>query len=767
MKNASRIIGSKVPRVDGVEKVTGVFKYTTDLELSDLHHAAVLRSNHPHAVIKKIEVTEALAIEGVIAVYTAKDVSEKLFGEVIKDTPLFAQKKVRYHGEPVAAVIAESDELARAALKAIKVEYQLLEYVLDPVAAMKDQAPLIHENFPENIAVKKEVVRGNVTQAFSECAAIEKDTFHLPLVYQAPLETNACITYLDSKGQLNLLTPNQSPSWLRSRIADHFDLPLQKVRVVQIQGGGGFGGKVPLSIEPICCALTLLSKKAVRLVNNREEDFYATYCRVGMKIDLELGVDAKGNLLAKRTQVVADNGAYSNIAPGVLSTVMTRIDSLYRLKNVHNVGCLVYTNKIPTGMFRGFGNPQITFAFETLIDRLAKKLDMDPAMLRSRNASCCGDVTVHGWEISSSGLMDCIDKAVKNTNWAQRNSFQNLVVKDKNIFRGIGMACCIHVAGNRGVYPSFDGSAAEVRISADGTVLVLSGEGEIGCGTNTTFAQIAAEVLGVEMDCVCVPEVDTQYSPFGLGAYASRVTVIGGNAVKAAAEDALRQLKNAASKIMKANIEKIEIQKGYFEAEGQKIPFAQICQEACFSDGGTVIVGKGKFVPSNVCIADKETLYGNISPSYSFGAQVAEVEVDIDTGRVEIVDYLAIQDLGKVLNPLGAEGQLEGGVVQGIGYTFYEKMLFDEQGQLINPRFRDYKLPTIMDIPPIRVDFVEPIDPVGPFGAKSVAEPALVPTAPAICNAIYNAVGISINSLPLTFEDLRKKIKEKMEKNNF
>jgi len=766
MKNESRVIGRKVSRIDATEKVTGSFKYPSDLTMPGLLHAVVLRSPHGHAKIEEIESSAAESLEGVIKVFTAKDVSQELFGEIVKDTPIFAREKVRYYGEPVACVLADSEDVARNAIKKIKVKYKTLPEVFDPSEAMKEEAPLIHDNYPGNIAVEKKAERGDVEKAFAECAVIEKDTFTLPYVHQVPLEPNGCIAFVDERGQLNLYTPNQSPAWLRSRLAELFNLDLFQVRVIQIQGGGGFGGKCPLTIEQICVALALDIKRPVRLVNNREEDFYATWGRVPMKIELELGADKSGKLLAKRSRVIADNGAYSNIAPGVLSTALTRIDSLYRLKNVENIGWLVYTNKIPTGMFRGFGNPQITFTVETLIDRLAARLNIDPGEMRKRNAPCAGDVSVHGWNLKSCGLTECIAICMEESNWNWKGPGK--MEKGKKVYRGQGLACCIHVAGNRGVYPSFDGSAAEVRIGPDGGVKVLSGEGEIGCGANTTFAQIAAEILGVEMERIQVPEVDSCYSPFGLGAYASRVTAIGGNAVKNAAENALEQLKEEAACLMGLNKEKIIYEEGRFKSGDKTLTFEEVCREGCYSKGGTTIVGKGTYIPQDVTIADKETLYGNISPSYSFGAQLVDLEIDVETGKVKILDFLAVQDLGRVLNPLGAEGQLEGGVIMGIGYALSEELVLGEKGEVINPRYRDYKIPLAIDSPQVRVKFVETNDPVGPFGAKSVGEPALVPTAPAIANAIFNAVGIKVNSLPITPEkmkmELQKKIRELEEK---
>ncbi|WP_227761814.1 xanthine dehydrogenase family protein molybdopterin-binding subunit [Zhaonella formicivorans] len=753
-----RNIGQSVPRIDGWEKVTGTFKFPSDLKVPGMLYGKVLRSPFPHARIIKVDTNAAKAIEGVVAVITAEDVPAAKIGEAIADMNILAVEKVRYIGDPVAAVAAVDEETALKALAAIKVEYKELPAVFDPEEAMQPGQPLIHEGKENNVAVFNHVVQGDVEAAFAKADVVVEDTFELPFVHQSYLEPNTCLASFEPGGRLNIWSPNQGPAWLRARIASLFGLKLSEVRVVQVQGGGAFGAKLPLTIEPICVALARKAGRPVFLANTREEEYEATWPRVPMKIRMALAASQDGTLLAKRSTIIADNGAYSNIAPGVLSTAVTRIDNLYRIKNVDNIGYLVYTNKLPTGMFRGFGNPQTTFAIEVLMDQLAVKLGMDPAELRIKNATRTGDVTVHGWEITSSGLTDCIREVVRRSGWDEKR-------KNKVPGRGIGLACCIHVSGNRGVYPSFDGSAAEVRISADGMVTVFSGEGEIGCGTTTVWAQIAAEALGIGVDRVRVAEVDSDYSPFGLGAYASRVTVIGGNAVLAAARDARRQLLEAAGEILGLAPDKLDIRDGKIISLVDNAvfkDFAEIATEACYRRGGTVIVGRGSYVPSNVTIADPKTKYGNIAPSYSFGCQLAEVEVDQETGKVKVLKIIAVQDLGRVLNPTLAEGQLEGGVAMGIGYTFMEEIITKE-GRILNPNFRDYKLPVATDMPPIEVAFVETLDPIGPFGAKSVAEPALVPTAPAIINAIRDAVGVYVTSLPVKPEKLLAALEKRLE----
>ncbi|MBC7325094.1 MAG: xanthine dehydrogenase family protein molybdopterin-binding subunit, partial [Moorella sp. (in: Bacteria)] len=437
-------IGQRVPRVDALAKVTGAFKYATDLKVPNMLYGKVLRSPHPHARLLRIDTSAAKGMEGVFAVLTAADVPDKKFGESLADMNILARDKVRYIGDPIAAVAAVDEETAARAVAAIKVEYEVLPAVFDAEKAMEPGAPLLHDGKEKNVAVFNHVVRGNVEEAFARADVVVEDTFELSFVHQAYLEPNACLASFEADGRLNIWSPNQGPAWLRARIASLFDLRISDVRVVQVQGGGAFGAKLPLTIEPICVALALKAGRPVYLANTREEEFEAAWPRVPMKIKMALAASKDGTLLGKRSTVIADNGAYSNIAPGVLSTAVTRVDSLYRFKNVENIGYLVYTNKLPTGMFRGFGNPQTTFALEILMDRLAEKLGLDPAEIRIKNATQTGDLTVHGWEITSSGLADCIREAVKRSKWIEKR-------KNKIPGRGIGMACCIHVAGNRGV----------------------------------------------------------------------------------------------------------------------------------------------------------------------------------------------------------------------------------------------------------------------------------------------------------------------------
>jgi len=474
-----------------------------------------------------------------------------------------------------------------------------------------------------------------------------------------------------------------------------------------------------------------------------------------MYIDIKLGADKDGLITGKDVRVVGSSGARLLYAHAIVSTACYRVDSLYRFRNVRATGYTVYTNTVPTGCFRGFGNAQMTFVLESALDMIADQLDMDPAELRKKNAIGPNETSVHGWEIKSCALRECVSEATKAANWPEKR-------KRKQKLRGIGLACCNHVSGNRPFAREFDGSAGIVRVGRDGRVLLIHGESDMGQGQKTAYAQIVAERLGVPLDSVSVAMVDTDISPFGCGSFASRGTVMGGNGVLAAAENAFRQLAEVAADILEANPEDIGCHEGAFFVKGAPnvtVDFAEVADKATLKRRGAPIIGNGFYDPPTV-LPDPKTKYGNISPVYPFACHIAEVEVDPDTGQVEVVNYVAAHDSGKVINPMAIEGQIEGGIVQGLGWVLMENMV-TESGKIVNPDFLDYLIPTAEDVPKINSILVQPIDPNGPYGAKGVGEPALNPVTAAVTNAIYNATGIRIKRLPVSPEEILTQLKKK------
>jgi CO/xanthine dehydrogenase Mo-binding subunit len=439
----------------------------------------------------------------------------------------------------------------------------------------------------------------------------------------------------------------------------------------------------------------------------------------------------------------------------IVATACYRVDSLYRFKHVRSKGYTVYTHTVPTACFRGFGNSQMTFVLESALDMIADQLNIDPAEIRIKNGVGPNETSIHGWKINSSGLKDCVIQATQKVDWQKKR-------QKKEPLKGIGLACCNHVSGNRPFAREFDGGAGIVRVGRDGRVTVYHGESDMGQGQKTTFAQIAAERLGVPLQMVHVADVDTDISPFGLGSFATRGTLMGGNGVLAAAEDAFRQLAEIAAEILEARVEDIECRQGKFFVDGspeRSLPFQEVAAQATFARHGAPVVGTGFYKPPTV-LPDPETKYGNISPAYPFACQVAEVEVDPNTGQVTVTNFVAAHDVGRAINPMATEGQIRGGVAQGLGWTLMEDMAY-ENGKIINPDFVDYIVPSALDVPDIKPILVEPVEPNGPYGAKGIGEPALNPTMAAITNAIYNATGIRVKNLPVSPEKLLSALKQK------
>jgi CO/xanthine dehydrogenase Mo-binding subunit len=632
------------------------------------------------------------------------------------------------------------------------VDYEELPAVFDPLEAMKPEAPLIHDK-ERNIVSEFKLVKGDVDQAFKESDIVHSARYYTSQVYQAYLEPMACVTDIDLTGKLTFYLATQIPSMTRLTYAKALNLPLEKIRVVVPYYGGAFGGKMETNLHLVAAVLSQKTGRPIRMVNPREEDFIAGNPRVPMYIDLKMGAKKDGTLTAKEVSVIGAAGGRAVYSMVIVATACYRVDSLYHFQNLKTEGVTAYTNTVPTGCFRGFGNAQMTFALESSMDMIAEAIGMDPAELRIKNGLKTGEVSIHGWKIGSSGLTECIRKATEASGWREKRA-------QKRSARGIGLACCNHVSGNRAFAREFDGGAGIVRVGREGKVLVYHGESDMGQGQRTIFAQIVAEELGVPLDRVEVARVDTDISPFGMGSFATRGTVFGGNGVKAAAADARRQVFELAAEMLEANPVDLEAKEGKIFVKGapeKNIPFQKVAENGLYKRGGAPIVGTGFWVPDTV-LPDPVTKYGNISPAYPFACQIAEVEVDTETGEVKLLNYVAAHDVGRAINPQTTEGQIQGGVAQGIGWALMENMV-TERGRVINPNFRDYVIPGPLDLPPIKPILVEPIDPNGPFGAKGIGEPALNPVPAAVANAIYNAIGVRITELPISPEKILKGLK--------
>jgi len=751
----SNTVGQRVPRIDGHEIATGKAQYTVDINLPGMLIGKILRSPLPHARIRNIHTAEAESLRGVSAVITAADTLKVKYGYRSESADEYglAFEKVRYVGDQVAAVAAVDEETAENALALIEASYEELPAVFDPESAMQTGAPLIHDNVPGNISYAPLFHWGKIEEGFSRSEYVREDMFITPPQIHCSLEPHAAVAAY-SGGNLTVWSTTQGPYALRNELSYMLGLPLGKIRVIKPFMGGGFGGKREMFASDFCAALlSMKTGRPVKIVYSRTEEFIASRQRHPMQITIKTGCLKDGTILAKDCRVIADGGAYNSRGPGVLAYAGSCLATLYRIPHVRYQGYHVYTNKPVGGAFRGYGSLQVRFGDECQLDMIAEDLGIDPLALRLRNAVQPGEVSSSGRKITSCGLSECLTKVADASGWAVKR-------KQKKPGRGIGIACNDYVSAFRTIY-EYDCSSAIVRLNEDGSADVLTGAADIGQGSNTTMAQIAAEEIGVALDKIKVVSADTQTGALDLGSYASRVTFVAGNAVKLAAADATAQLFGFLADEWSLDKDKIHCRGGVVSVESHseiRMPLADAVK-LLLNKKGVFVLGRGYYDAPSQKINYK-TGYGNASPTYSFGAQVAEVEVDCHTGEYKVVSVVAASDCGKAINPLSLEGQAEGAITAGMGMTQAEQRLL-ERGKTLNPNFLEYKIPTAMEALAIDSYPVETCDPDGPFGAKGVCEGYQVPTAPAIVNAIHDAIGVRFNALPITPDMILKALHQK------
>ncbi len=752
------VIGKRIPILDGVDKVTGRAKYVPDVKTEGTLCGKILRSPHPHARIRDIDISKAKQVRGVKDIIIGRDLPQRKFGTMIPDWVILPDDKVRFVGDEVAAVAALHPETALEALAAIRVEYEELPAVFDPEEAMGADAPLLYDEKENNIAAVFEVERGNVEEAFAAADIIFEDTYTTNQVYQAYMETMGCFAKPEDYGRLTLWISTQVASMSRLRYAEALGMSPEDLRIIKPHVGGGFGGKFEYKSHILAAVLARRTGLPIKIINTREEDFIAGNPRVPMKIKLKVGLKKDGTMVVKDTTIIGGNGARTVYAPAIVSTACYRIDSLYKFQHVRSKGYTVYTNTIPTSCFRGFGNAQMHYALESALDTICHQHGFDPVEIRKQNGVTPGFVSIHGWEIKSAALHECLDQAAEASRWYDKKK-EGAGQGTKR--RGMGLAICNHVSGNRPFYRPFDGSSALIRLTPEGRAIVFTGEADLGQGLNTVFAQIAAEVMGLPIHTVRTAAIDTDISPFGLGSFATRATTIGGRAVYEAAVNLKAQFMEHAARVLHVSAEQIDVHDGVVSFSGarENMSIAQAMEAISYSMGGASLIGQGFYVPDTVL--PDATKYGNISPAYPFACHIAEVQVDVETGEVEVLNYWAAHDVGRVLNQQTLEGQVEGGVLMGIGWALMEHMEVKD-GRVLNPNFHDYYVPTAKDTPKgnIHSIFIESIDPNGPFGAKGIGEPSLNPVPAAVANAVFDAVGVRITDLPLSPHKILKGIKE-------
>lgn len=743
-------LGTSVPQVTARAKVLGRAQYAGDLKVAGMLHGKVLRSPYPHARIVNIDVSAALALPGVKAVLTGADAPKTMWGVSHKERRILAEGRVIFAGEEVAAVAAITEEIARDALDLISVDYEELPAVLSPEVAMAEGTPGVHPG-RNNISHEIRFERGNVDAGFATADVIYEATYNTHAQYPGYLEPMGTVAMVDAEGRLVVWTSTQSVFMARARLASALERPVSSIRVIQATTGGGFGGKLVEDANNLIAGLLAIKTgQPVRLVNNRLEDFQACCSSLPEQITLKLGMTKNGLIVAKDVNIIGECGAYSGLTAEVLHVSAMRSDNMHRLQNVRSHARLVYTNNPPHGAFRGFGGTQMLFALNSHIEMMAGMLQMDPVDIHKLNAIGAGEVSVHGWEIGSTGLKECIDSATAAIGWqAKRKQAPTSGAKR----RGVGMAAAMHVSGNRTI-GNWDGSTVVLKVNEDGRVVVHSSECDMGQGAMTMLSQIVAHELNIPLAHVHVVAPDTDSSPFCIGSLASRVTIVAGNAAILAARKAREQLFEVAASILNVAASQLEMSDAGISVIGEpdkKTSLADAARQHLWRHGGEGLQVSATW-DANTVMHDANC-YGNIAPAYSFAAQAVEVEVDLETGQVTVIDSYVADDCGKAFNPQAIHGQTNGATAQAIGWALYEQLQL-EGGRLMNGNFADYTMPTADAVPMFRGGLVESHEPNGPYGAKGASETAILPGAPAIANAVYNATGIRINDLPITPEKI-------------
>ena len=744
-------LGKPIPQVNALAKVLGRAQYAGDIHLPGMLHGKVLRSPHAHARIVNINIAAALALPGVKAVVTGAQAPNTPWGVHHKERFILAKNVVRFAGEEVVAVAATTEDIARDALDLIEIEYELLPAQLDPNKALIGSGPAVHSG--RHIAHEISFHRGDVEKAFASAHLIHEATYSTHAQYPGYLEPMATVARIDPDGRLEVWTSTQSAFLARARLASALEMPHSKIRLHQATTGGGFGGKMIEDANNLIAGLLAIkTQQAVRVVNNRLEDFQACCSSLPETITLKMGMAANGTIVAKDVRILADCGAYAGLAPEVMHVSAMRSDNMHRLENVRSHASLVYTHTPPHGAFRGFGGTQMQFALNSHIDAMAKMLDLDPLVVHQRNAIGDGETSVHGWKIGSTGLLDCLAQATTAMNWHQKRLAKPLHGIKK---RGVGIAAAMHVSGNRTI-GNWDGSTVGLKINEDGRAIVHSSECDAGQGAMTMLSQVVAHELDIPISHVHVVAPDTDISPYCIGSLASRVTIVAGNAAIVAAQKAKDELFNAASQLWKVATDQLALANGavyVLTKPEQKATLGELVRAHIWRHGGEGIHVHGTWDADTVMPDDN--LYGNVAPAYSFAAQVVEVEVDTDTGQVSVVGSYVSDDCGKAFNPLAVHGQSNGACAQAIGWALFEHLQVDE-GRISNGNFADYTMPTSDSIPMLHSGIVESNDPNGPYGAKGASETAILPGAPAIANAVAHAIGVRIHDLPITPEKVLK-----------
>jgi len=756
------VVGEVLPRIDSQGKATGETRYITDLYIPGMVYAKVFRSSQAHARIKRIDVSEAEHMPGVVAVVTGADAPYS-YGRMVEDEPFLAREVVRYIGEPVAAVAALDEATAEAALERIHVEYEPLPHVFDVEEALSPKAPLIHPELGSyrrgpipvpvpgtNICSSFKIRRGDVEAGFAKSDFVFEHRFTTPPIQHCYIETCAAIAHFDESGILTVWTGTQGAHLVQQLLSTSLGMPLDRVRVIQPPYGGGFGGKVPMHVEPIAVALTLKCRRPVRMVLNREEEFAASTTRHASVVTIKSGVTRDGRILARKVDAVLDTGAYARIGPLVLRNGSIAASGPYDIPNVWIDGACVYTNKVPAGALRGFGTPQMTWAYESHTDMIARELGMDPVEFRLKNVLREGSENATGEKVKYVAVDRCIQLAAREIGWGSPKA-----AASPGKARGRGIAATVKACAGPAQ------SNVVLRFNKNGRVRALVSASEMGQGLHTVVAHIVAEELGLRVDDIVVAQPDTDFTPFDELTTASKATFHTGNAARAAARDLRQQISAIAAELLNVPQDTLVFRGGrVFTQDGK----ASIAIKDIIGKGrhraSNELVGRGSFESDYVIPLDRETGQSAAPVAFwMYAAQSAEVEVDLETGDVKVLKVVAAHDVGQAISRLGCEQQIQGGVVFALGQSLWEQTMIRD-GRVINPTLLDYKILTSTDTPEIVPIIIEDAPhALGPYGAKGLGEIVTTPTAAAIANAVYDATGVRIMDLPLTPEKVRAAIK--------
>jgi CO/xanthine dehydrogenase Mo-binding subunit len=741
-----RVVGKPLPRIDAAGKVTGMAVYAADFALPGMLVGKVFRSTEPHARIVRLDVTRARSLPGVRAVVSAADVPDVRYGGGLKDETVFAKGKVRYVGQPVAAVAATTPEAAEAALAAIEIVYEPLPAVLDLEAALAPGAPLVHEEWASytaipilhrdgNVCNRARIVVGDVERGFEEADRIFEHRFRTGMVHQGYTEPRAAVAQWDSSGTVTVWSNTQLPFEVQNTLAEIFQMPPSKIRVVVPGIGGGFGGKLRVGVEHFAILLARKTGRAVKVITTSEEELTAAYPRQGTVVELKTGVTNDGRIVAKEGRIWFDTGAFAGSGPGVASVATLVLAGPYRIPNLWLEGFAVYTNKTNCGSYRAPSGPQANFAVESQMDIIADALGMDPLDFRLKNIVRDGDEGPTGQVLGAVGLEECLRKAAAAIGWSERRPGR---------WRGKGLACgwWTTTGGSSGVY---------VKINPDGTVVRNTGAAEIGTAALTGAAQVLAEELTVDLADISVVSADTFSTPFDFGAQGSRTAFAVGNACRAAVADLTPRIFALAAAQLGVEAEACALADKHVVADGKRVSLADLARVSQMTGGG--LIAHGTFIAPPTAY-DTKRVEGHVYPAFhspSFHAHAVDLSVDPETGDVTIHRYVVAQDVGFAMNPTYIEGQIEGGVAQGLGQALSEEIVY-EGGRVLNANLTDYKMPTTLDMPRVDTILVEHPSLAGPYGAKGVGEPPNIEPPAAVANAVAAATGLRVTVLPITAE---------------